>query len=362
MSRRQERKVVMVGTSLSSPGGMTSVVRTYRDFGFFAAHNVAYLSSYEKPGLATQLAVMARALSIFFKMLICKEIALLHVHSASRGSFWRKSVFCALARGFCVPYVFHIHSGEFPVFVNQECGGWARRWVALTLRQAQQVIVLTTTWRDETATLAPCARLTVLGNPVVIPSTLGERNLPTPSILFLGRLRVKKGIFDLLNAIPQVLQSVPNANFVLAGDGDLSGVAERAAALGIAHAVKLPGWVDGTEKDALLAQASALVLPSYFEGLPVCILEAMAAGVPVVATAVGGIPDVLENGDCGLLVAAGDIDGLAAAMVALLSDDMAANALRLRAFKRAQEFYSVDAIFNALASIYDKQQLAKIGI
>ena len=358
MSQERARKVVMVGTALNAPGGMTSVVRTYRDFGFFQAQAVSYLSSYEKPGLLTQLAVMARALTTFFKMLLGNEVALLHVHSASRGSFWRKSIFCAMARRFGVPYVFHIHSGEFPVFVRQECGVVARRWVAYTLRHAAQVIALTATWCDEILAVAPGACVTVVGNPVVAPTAVIARKLPAFSILFLGRLRKKKGIYDLLNAIPLVLESVPNASFVLAGDGELIEVAARAAALGIAHAVTLPGWVDGPDKDTLLTQAGVLVLPSYFEGLPICILEAMAIGLPVVATSVGGIPDLLENGHCGVLVPPGDAKALANALVTLLLDVAASEKLRVRAFKRAQEVYSVQAINASLGAIYVAHRLA----
>lgn len=361
MSHRRAGKVVMVGTSLNAPGGMTSVVRTYRDFGFFDDWNVCYLSSYEKPGLATQLSVVFRALFAFVVLLLARKVALLHVHSASRGSFWRKSVFCALARLFGVPYVFHIHSGEFPVFVRQECAPWARRWVVHTLRKAQCVIALTATWCSEIESLAPGARVTVLGNPVVSPEAIPARQLPALQVLFLGRLREKKGVFDLLDAIPQVLESVPGARFVLAGDGDLEGVAARAEKLGVSHTVSLPGWVDGSAKDRLLAEAGTLVLPSYFEGLPVCILEAMALGVPVVASSVGGIPDVLEDGACGWLIEAGDTDGLSVALVSALRDEAAAESLRVRAYQRARDFYSVPAIFNALAAIYGFQNQKNEG-
>jgi len=78
--------------------------------------------------------------------------------------------------------------------------------------------------------------------------------------------------------------------------------------------------VGGKDKDALLASADVLVLPSYIEGLPVCILEAMAVGVPVVSTTVGGIPEALENGACGTLINPGDVEALADAIVTFLTD------------------------------------------
>jgi glycosyltransferase involved in cell wall biosynthesis len=352
----------MVGTSLDSPGGMTAVVRLYRDMGLFEAWNVRYIASYERPGKLTQVRVMAGALAAFVWLLLRGQVNLLHVHSASRGSFWRKSVFCALARLFGVPYVFHLHSGEFPVFYERECGPRAQRWVRRTLEGAQALVALTGQWQAALARIAPGASITVLGNPVRVPAALPAMPVVSatqpPRLLFLGRLRDKKGVYDLVRAMPAVLARHPGAIFTLAGDGDLEGTARLARELNVGHALRLPGWVDGAAKDALLAEATLLLLPSYFEGLPVCVLEAMADGIPVVASAVGGIPEVLEHGHCGLLHPAGDADALAAAVLALLDDMVQGGeryaALRHAAHARALQVYSVQAVQASLDALYGK--------
>lgn len=355
MNKQFEGRVVMVGVSLDAPGGMTSVVRLYRDMGLFSAWNVRYLSSYEKPGKLTQLRVMAQAVLSLLWLLLRGQVSLLHVHSASRGSFWRKSVFCAMARLFNVPYLFHLHSGEFPVFYEEECGPRAQRWVRTTLEGAQAVVALTGQWEAALRRIAPGASITVLGNPVRVPAVLPAMPpMQPPRLLFLGRLRDKKGVHDLVRAMPAVLARHPAALFTLAGDGDLEGTARLARELGVEHALRLPGWVDGAAKDALLAEATVLVLPSYFEGLPVCVLEAMAEGVPVVASAVGGIPEVLDHGHCGLLHAAGDVEALAQAMLALLDDPARGAALRQAAHARALQLYSVQAVHASIDALYGK--------
>lgn len=354
MKRLSRRKVVMIGTSLDAPGGMTSVAQVYREAGFFREWNVCYLSSFERPGLRTQVSVMAKALFTMLLLFLRREVGLLHVHSASRGSFWRKSIFCALARAFGVPYVFHIHSGEFPVFFGQECGPLRQAWIRHTLRRAQGVIALTASWRDELNVLVPGAKIVVLGNPVVLPKKIAADRGASKNVLFLGRLREKKGVFDLVAAMPHVLEKVPDATFTLAGDGDLAGVAAKARDLGVDHALLLPGWVDGAKKDELLASAAVLVLPSYFEAFPVCILEAMAAGVPVVATTVGGIPEVLEGGTCGLLVPPGDVQALASALISTLGEPECRENLRKRAFVRARNSYSVHTILSGLGNLYGR--------
>lgn len=348
-----EARVVMIGTSLDSPGGMTSVARMYRDMGLFDAWNVRYIASYEKPGKFTQLRVMAAALATFAWLLARGKVSLLHVHSASRGSFWRKSVFCALARLFGVPYVFHLHSGEFPVFYEKECGPRAQRWVRRTLEGAQALVALTGQWQTALQRIAPHAAITVLGNPVRVPAALPPaHSAAPPQLLFLGRLRDKKGVYDIVRAMPAVLARYPDAVFTLAGDGDLDGTARLARDLQVEHALRLPGWVDGEAKDALVAQATMLLLPSYFEGLPVCVLEAMADGIPVVSTTVGGIPEALDHGRCGLLHAPGDTDALAGAILALLDDAPRREALRAAAFARAQHLYSAAAVRGAIDALY----------
>ena len=360
MRARPLRKVVMIGLSLNWTGGMTSVVRTYRDFGFFEEWNVRYLSSWERPGLALQFWGVTRALAIFLRMLIGREVALVHVHSASHGSFWRKSIFCAVARTFGIPYIFHVHSGGFPMFFR-ECNPLARRWIQYTLRSARSVVTLTSSWRAVFAELAPGATVVVLGNPVLMPEHIHALRKNAPHVLFLGRLHENKGIFDLVHAIPRVLERVPAAKFTLAGDGDLHGVARQAELLGVRHALNLPGWVDGAAKDALLASADLLVLPSHYEAFSLSILEAMAAGVPVVSTAVGGVPDVLENGACGVLVAPHDVKALAAAIIDTLLDTEASERRRELAFVRAKECFSIPKILEGLGNIYRAAELDDEG-
>ncbi|WP_348700001.1 glycosyltransferase family 4 protein [Duganella fentianensis] len=345
-------QVVMVGTSLDAPGGMTAVVRLYQAMGLFERWQVLYLSSYDTPRMLAQMRVMGGAVLTFIGLLLRGRVSLLHVHSASRGSFWRKSLFCALARLFRVPYIFHLHSGEFPVFYRDECGPLGQRWVSLTLCRAARVVALTSSWRAALEQIAPSAQITVLGNPVALVGTLPPAPAERRHVLFLGRLRDKKGVYDLVRAMPVVLAQVPQARFTLAGDGDLAGTAALARELGVEAALHLPGWVDGSDKDQLLASADVLVLPSYFEGLPICVLEAMALGIPVVSTNVGGIPEVLDQGRCGILLTPGDIPSLSQAILQLLQEPARGEQLRLAAFERVTKFYSTTAVLKALDDLY----------
>jgi len=108
---------------------------------------------------------------------------------------------------------------------------------------------------------------------------------------------------------------------------------------------------------ALLAAADLFVLPSLWEGLPLALLEAMAAGTPVVATAVGGVPRVVENGVTGRLAAPGDAAGLAAAIGELLADPEGAGQMALAGQARVRATYGAPAWADRLEEIYDRATL-----
>lgn len=350
---RQGSHVVMVGSALDAPGGITSVVQAYRDSGLFARWSVIYLASFREPGLWGQLLTVPAALVRFLSLLLRRKVWLLHVHSAARGSFFRKTLFCALAALFRVPIVLHIHSGEFAVFYRQECSALLRWWVRWHLRKATRVAVLTPGWAQVMVEIEPAARIRVLLNPVPVGASPVARGSRGPfNVLFLGRLRQKKGVFDLVRAMPGILNRHPGTRFCLAGDGDLSVVRALAAELKVENALDLPGWIDGPTKGRQLHRATLLVLPSHFEGLPICVLEAMAAGVPIVATRVGGVPFALDDGHCGVLVPVGDPAALASAVNGLLADEDQRRALAVAAHRRARDFFSVEAVVSQLEQLW----------
>jgi glycosyltransferase involved in cell wall biosynthesis len=328
------------------------VVASYRATGLFDDWGVRYLVSYRGRALGLQLRTIIGALASAALSLVTRRVALLHVHSASRGSFWRKSLFCLLARALGVPYVFHIHSGEFEVFYREECGAIAQRWVRWVLRQAASVVVLTPGWEAAVAAIEPAARLRVIPNPVAVPAHVAVRSRTVGRVLFLGRLRASKGVWDLLSALPAVLARHPGARFCLAGDGDLEGVRLAARRLGVDHAVELPGWIDGERKAKAIAEAELLVLPSHYEGLPICVLEAMAAALPVVATAVGGIPFALDEGRCGVLVPSANAQALAAALIGALENQTLREQLATRAHSRAKALFSEQAVCKLVAQTW----------
>lgn len=144
-------------------------------------------------------------------------------------------------------------------------------------------------------------------------------------LLFVGRLRIRKGVEVLLEAVRRLTEPGPAPRLLVAGDGEHRRSLERTAVLlGVADPVRFLGRCGASEVRRLLAGAAALVVPSLYEGMPLVILEAMEAGVPVVASAVSGIPEVVVDGETGWLVPPEDPALLAAALAEVGEDPAAA--------------------------------------
>jgi glycosyltransferase involved in cell wall biosynthesis len=157
----------------------------------------------------------------------------------------------------------------------------------------------------------------VTGGLAVAPA--GEMEGPPGYLLFVGRLRIRKGVEVLLEALRELRGRVPGAVLKIAGDGEHRSALERKAA-GLGLTVSFLGARDGSQVRALLAGAAALVVPSIYEGMPLVVLEAMERGVPVVASAVSGIPEVVVDGETGWLVPPEDPEALAGALEEVLAD------------------------------------------
>jgi glycosyltransferase involved in cell wall biosynthesis len=169
-------------------------------------------------------------------------------------------------------------------------------------------------------------------------------------LLNVASLEEKKRHADLLEAVARLRDRGTEATLDIVGEGSLRGALQaQAGRLGLDAVVRFHGSQSAAEVAGLMRAADVFVLPSRFENLPVVLIEAMASGLPSVATSVGGVPEVLD-GESGVLVAPGDVDGLASALESIAGrlDDFDPAALAARASRR----YGLEALGRAWDEIY----------
>lgn len=175
-----------------------------------------------------------------------------------------------------------------------------------------------------------------------------------PLVLYAGRLASNKGLLDLVKAVPPVLREIPDARFVLAGeDQGMKEILEgECRSLDIGKHILFPGHISREMLLSAFAACDVFVLPSEYEAFGIVLLEAMAALKPVVATRVGGVPEVVEDGKTGILVEYADHSSLAAAILRLLKDDGLRQEMGRRGRARAEERFTWEKVVDALESVY----------
>ena len=208
---------------------------------------------------------------------------------------------------------------------------------------------------DDTAELFPAVteRLSLVRNAVKPPPGEPGPVAEGAPLLCLGRLVSQKGFDMAIEAFALVAPRFPAARLQIAGTGpDRDDLTAQARRLGVGDRVDLLGRVEPDEVPTLLARSAALVMPSRYEGLPLVALEAAWAARPVVAMAGPGLGEAVVDGETGLLVPPGDVDGLARSMVEVLSSATHATNLGLAARARMAQHWSIEAAVDAYEDIY----------
>lgn len=231
-----------------------------------------------------------------------------------------------------------------PSALRRRCAAWARargqRWVCVSQHNRDYIARVFRVDMDSLAVIPNGAAFTASSlDPVVARSTIRERlGLPGNAriILTVARLGVQKAHAVLLEAIPEILARHPDAHFVWLGEGEQrDALSARVAELGLTRHVHMPGFQNDIPD--WLRAADIFAFPTHYEGLPFSLVEAMAAGLPVAASRESSIPEILEEGESGVLVE-NTAEAWSNALSELLADAARCEMLRARARLRAKDF------------------------
>ncbi len=356
----------MLGPAVKVRGGVSAVVASLLTAFEGESCEVHYVATHlDGPKLLKAVAAVVGAVRLFFLLLFCR-CDVVHVHMASFASFARKSKLLALSRAFRRPTVVHVHGAGFDYFFNESPAA-RQRAITHTLESADLVIALSDEWKRRLAKIAPAATIRVLMNPVVCAEFAGvaDARPEVPAgggtVLFLGAFGKRKGTFDLIEAGARVTKRRPDVVFELGGDQAVEELRTLIDERGLTDNVRILGWVRGEDKLAAFRRAHVFTLPSYHEGLPIAVLEALAAGLPLVTTPVGGIPEVIKDGVNGVLVTPGDVDALASGILRLLDDGELRGRMGVTNAELALSDHDAAVVAHTLSVWYDEIVAGRSG-
>jgi glycosyltransferase involved in cell wall biosynthesis len=346
-------KILMLGESLERQGGIVSVEKLMLQE---ASPNTSFklIATLPKGSLVSKVRVFFSAIAELVWSLLLKKVDVVHIHVSEGGSAYRHMITALIILLFQKPVIMHAHSCDFHEFYPK-LPQLIQNWMSWIFSKSTRFIVLSASWKKfyvENLKLK-VEQVIVLPNPVKLPFQIPERhNSQKVNFVFLGRIGQRKGAFDLILAFADLAdEHKQRVLLTLAGDGEGEKARNLVKSLGLTDYIHILDWINREQRDELLAKADVFVLPSYNEGLPMALIEAMSWGLPAIATPVGGIPELIANGDNGLLVNPGNTQELSAAMKLLIENEE----LRLilgRNARASVAYLDINNYMNSLENIY----------
>ncbi len=271
-----------------------------------------------------------------------------HVHMAARGSMYRKAAAVAVARAMRRPVILQLHAG--PGDLTEFLGRLGRARLALlrvTLASATEVLSVSAASAEVLRGVLGAAEIEVVPNPppAVSPAARSANGAGEGvTVLYLGGFEdPAKGGAVLVESLPALLGESEDVRVLLAGPGSPPpALPERS---------RWSGWLDASSRDAALDAADIFVMPSLSEGMPMALLEAMAHRLPIVASRVGGVPELLTDGLDAVLVDPGDAAQLAVVLAALAADPARRRSLADATAERVRRLADED-VYGKLDRVY----------
>lgn len=299
----------------------------------------------------------------FFRAILSHRPQVCHITTAFGLSFIKNSVCVGIARIFCKRVLLHPRCSLSTIYFERP--GWWRWYFRQVIRLTDGVIGLSSEWR-QLPKIVPESQVYILHNAIDLAPyiKLAQERPKNPridgeiNVFYLGYLGQAKGSFDLIKAAQRINCENIKVSFNMVGDelrpGELDRLRQEITNAKQNETVRLHPSVMGAKKLDCFRNADLFVFPSYTEGLPMAIIEAMASGLPIVATNVGGIPDLVQDGVNGILVEPGFPERLAAALLQLITNIELRQCMRKKSAQMAEERYDIEQHVLKLVEIYAK--------
>jgi glycosyltransferase involved in cell wall biosynthesis len=374
-SRPDNGKVLLLSAFLNTEGGVTrcaknllsaqigydirlfNIGRPEKKTGFVSQRRYHKILSAGMKRAVLGMLVTLYHMIVFPFCLVLYDPRIVHINGVNWAPFWESAFYLFISKLFRKKVVYH-YLDSFDIFYD-ESGPTIRAMILAVLRRSDAIIILSKKVKGMMEELIRNKSLSL------IPSNVDtaifrkcyerkeQRNARIQVLFMGGQYPFRKGLADILQAIPHVIEQNSNVTFSFSGGDNVRSIVPQCEELGISQQVKFLGWISEETKLALYRDSDILILPSYDEGLPYVIIEALASGIPIVSTHVGGIPEVIEEGVNGFLIEPGDWRALTESILRLSQQPGLRKAIGRANTKKAETQYSKKVALQRIKEIYD---------
>lgn len=327
-SAKFKPRVLMVGMHLTKTrGGITTLIAEMLKSPLKDEFDFVYIESQaEDYGKFRKAFLALQAYSKFAFDCLRRRPEIVYVHLGSNASLYRESVFIFLGKFFGKRTIAHFHAGDIDNYYPFQ-SKFGQKFIERAVSSSNKIIAVSQTSAKQLRDISKSANIFVIPNAIDTSVFKDCERLPEDNqsdgatrLLFVGAIGKLKGERDFVQALAILRDSQPDLKVSLLGYGAES-LKSYCEELKVAHFVEFLGAVSLEERVVFFQKADIFVLPTYAEAMPMSVIEAMAAGLPVISTTVGGIPELIEDGIDGLLFSPGDVDALAEKISYLLDNE-----------------------------------------
>lgn len=354
-------RVLLVGKGAPDRGGIPTFLETLLGSRLADEHELRFLnvahSGTPEGGRATMGNIGRTLRDAAAVWRAAKGCDIVHIHSALAPAVTvvRAALLALAGRARGCRVVVHAHGGNIQTWLTTP---WRRALMRLAMRSAHRVVAVWTAGLEALRHVLPEDRVGLIDNGVPVEAALAaEHGHEPPRVLYVGLLTPRKGVVDLLTASRLLRErGVAHELWLLGGTPDEGPAAEAEVRAALDGTARLLGTRPPEEMPAAFADADVFCLPSWWEAMPLSVLEAMAAGLPVVATDVGDVHRAVAEGVTGHVVPVRDPEALAAALERLLTDAERRRRMGAAGRARVVEMFSSAVTATNVSALYDELQ------
>ena len=352
MKNKHRIRVLVVAPAFKTRGGIAAVIKEHRKAAFWENYNCLWVASYIDAGFWKKLGYLFCGLFIY--LINIWKTDLVHVHLSLINSSRRKALFIYIAYFLNKKIVIHFHASPQTSLDSAKSIQSYPEFYRNLFLMADRVIVLSESSKKDLFQYTGLQEnVNVIYNPCPViqsKNTIEKEKY----ILVSGTVSKLKGYEVMIAGFAQIAGKFPDWKLIFVGNGEIGHAKQVAIQNSIEDKVEFLGWVSGEQKDRVFRKASLLCLASYTEGMPMAILDAWAYGLPVVASRVGGVVDMIVENENGLTFACGDIIELAAKLDFILEHPNIREKIGEAAYHLAMTKYSLHEIGYQIQTIYEE--------